>query len=92
MGPPQAPQAKWVLEGPAQAFDSLGWRVPTVARQACSTHKKTKRNKSLELFIFSLPKAMHFLSFLGTLTKISLTSSALKEWKGSVGWSVKAYF
>jgi hypothetical protein len=61
-------------------------------KHATSTYKKTKRNEFLELFIFFLSKVTHFLSFLGTLIKISLTSSALKEWEGYVGWGVKAYF
>jgi hypothetical protein len=45
MGPPQAPHTKWVLEGPAQAFDSLGWRAPTVARQACHFHPQEDKTK-----------------------------------------------
>jgi hypothetical protein len=83
--------------GPVQAFDLAGWWPPTVARQACSphatsTHKKTKKYEFFELFFFSLPKAVHFLSFLGIFNKISLTSSTLKEWQGFVGWHVKACF
>lgn len=44
-GPPQAPHAKWVLEGPSQAFDSLGWRVSTIAPQACHLHPQEDKIK-----------------------------------------------
>jgi hypothetical protein len=86
-----------IWRGPAQASNLAEWRPPTIACQVCSphatsTHKKTKQYEFLKLFLFSLPKAAHFLSFLGTFTKISLTSSALKEWQGSVGWLSRLVF
>jgi hypothetical protein len=48
---------------------------------------RQKPNEFLELFIFSLPKARYFSFFY---RKISLTSSVLKEWEGTVGWNIKA--
>jgi hypothetical protein len=54
-GPPQAPHVgfgralpkhpTWVLEGPSQAFDSLGWQVPTVVPQACHLHPQEDKTK-----------------------------------------------
>jgi hypothetical protein len=49
----------------------------------------TRRQNEMN-FCFLLSYALSI--FLGTSTKISLTSSLLKEWHGFVRWSVKAYF
>jgi hypothetical protein len=92
MGPPKHHTPSGFWKDPRKLLTHQDGESPSLLiKHATTTHKKTKRNEFFELFIFFLPKATHFL-FFSILTKISLTSSTLKEWEGSVIWNVKAYF